>query len=202
MLAHASMWGFFGLFFSFFVCRWRPQPSQLSVPESHERCCSIDLWPFYSVAVWLLKSAWMSNLHGLLSSFLLPVFSVLSSTVTGQSTAGLWTPTPLLRDTVSSLDLWRRAAGLKWGWPTKMGGETDFTGLQLFGELGVKKKTTTLNSSVLYCHLAAVSCCGCNHWWREQPEVTAWSPHSIPVTPGVATLLKTAHLDVLWMCQF
>lgn len=43
--------------------------------------------------------------------------------------------------------------------------------------------------------------CGYNHYWQQQPELTAWS---WPLTSlfGVATPLTTAHLDVLWMCQF
>lgn len=99
----------------FFLCGGDAPPPQRPGPVPHERRLT-DLWPFYSVAVWLLKSAWMSKLHRPLSSFLPPVFPVLSSTVTGQSTAGLWTPTtPPFWDTEPALDLWWRAAELNLG---------------------------------------------------------------------------------------
>lgn len=44
--------------------------------------------------------------------------------------------------------------------------------------------------------------CGYNHYWQQQPELTAWSWPLTSSPFGVATPLTTAHLDVLWMCQF
>lgn len=155
--------------------------------------------PFYSVAVWLLKSAWMSNYTTRCPSPSSCVSCVIEYCYwTGHSRT--LDSAPLLWDTELALDLWWRAAELDWERAEEkqkpsecflFKKETDFS-LDHNSSVAEReavcwgqktKQTLGLISALLSAgsHL----CCGCNHWWQEQPELTAWSPPRLSL--GVAT---------------